>query len=124
MQKKDGEFDSPSLFLYFYSNSIYYLICFASLTINDCTIFNLILCQKPHLPDFIQQMRFCYFYMIDIKLMFKMSHSSKHHCDSVFVTFLNRIFITNRTTWLNNCCDSSRMSCFNTIIKWEECVRC
>src|SRR5690606_24129484 len=55
--------------------------------------------------------------------MFKMPYTCKYHGNVVFICLFNRIFITNRTTRLNNSCYTSFSRSFYCIIHWEKGIR-
>ena len=56
--------------------------------------------------------------------MSKMPHFSKYHSNTILITFINRILVFNRTTWLNDCLNTSFMCFFYTIREWKEGIRC
>src|SRR5699024_668154 len=59
---------------------------------------------------------------IKIILVFKVSHSCENHRYPMFITCINGILITFRTTWLNNRCNSCLCSGLHCIWHGEECI--
>lgn len=54
--------------------------------------------------------------------VFKVPHSGEDHREVVFISRFYYLFITNRTTRLNDRCDAI-FDCFiDAVAKWEECV--
>ena len=76
-----------------------------------------IACSRPPLP--ITKV-FIYYSL----LMFKVSHTSCDHRHIMCVTVINRILVTLRSTWLNNCVDACFVCDLYRVWHWEEPITC
>ena len=53
-----------------------------------------------------------------------MTYASEHHSNPIRIRHFNRIFVTDRSARLNDCCNPCFCCFFQCIWHWEESIRC
>src|SRR6476620_3049738 len=59
---------------------------------------------------------------MSISLVFEVTYSSEHHCQSMLVGSGYYFIVPHRSTWLDHCSDSMFCCFINSITKWKKGV--